>query len=159
MENTFYHIRWPLLIVTIFITHVPNCVLGATPMVYKYYTCSFHVFKYPSFYTKLSYNVLKCSVPQWCKIRVLNNLKNGGRLRFVDSAFPYSIHGCRWRFTSELAGYLHRRLTNMNKHLFHVGPPDKSVWFKNFVISHPKHMLWLLKRNVSMRRFFWAPIT
>ena len=34
-------------------------------------------------------------------------------------------------------------------------PPDKSVWLKIiFFISHPKHMLWVLKRTVSMRRFF-----
>ena len=34
-------------------------------------------------------------------------------------------------------------------------PPDKSVYQKIIVfISHPKHMLWVLKRTVSMRRFF-----
>ena len=32
MENHFYHIRGPPLNVTIFITHVRNCVIGATPM-------------------------------------------------------------------------------------------------------------------------------
>ena len=32
MENHFYHIRWPPLNVTIFITHVPKWVMGATPM-------------------------------------------------------------------------------------------------------------------------------
>ena len=32
VENNFSHIRWPLLNVTIFITHVRNCVMGATPM-------------------------------------------------------------------------------------------------------------------------------
>ena len=32
-------------------------------------------------------------------------------------------------------------------------PADKSVLL-NFFISHPKHMLWVLKRTVSMRRFF-----
>ena len=29
----------------------------------------------------------------------------------------------------------------------------------NFLISQPKHMLWELKRTVSLRRFFWAPKT
>ena len=29
----------------------------------------------------------------------------------------------------------------------------------NFLISQPKHMLWVRKRTVSMRRFFWAPKT
>ena len=34
-------------------------------------------------------------------------------------------------------------------------PPDKRVYWKIiFFISHPKHMLWILKRTVSMRRFF-----
>ena len=34
------------------------------------------------------------------------------------------------------------------------GPPGKSVYWKNiFFISHPKHMLWVLKRSVSIRRF------
>ena len=33
-------------------------------------------------------------------------------------------------------------------------PPDKSVYQKViFLISQPKHMLWVLKRTVSMRRF------
>ena len=31
-KNHFYHVRWPPLDVTIFITHVRNCVMGATPM-------------------------------------------------------------------------------------------------------------------------------
>ena len=34
-------------------------------------------------------------------------------------------------------------------------PPDKSVYLKIiFLITQPKHMLWVLKRTVSMRRFF-----
>ena len=34
-------------------------------------------------------------------------------------------------------------------------PPDKSVYWKTiFFISHPKHMLWVLKRTISMRWFF-----
>ena len=34
-------------------------------------------------------------------------------------------------------------------------PLDKSAnWKISFFISHPKHMLWVLKRTVSMRRFF-----
>ena len=32
MINHFYHIGWPPLNVTIFITHVRNCVMGATRM-------------------------------------------------------------------------------------------------------------------------------
>ena len=38
------------------------------------------------------------------------------------------------------------------------GPLDKSMWLKiNFLISQPKHKLWVLKRTVLMRQFFWAP--
>ena len=35
----------------------------------------------------------------------------------------------------------------------------KSVYQKKKknLISQPKHMLWVLKRPISMRRFFWAP--
>ena len=34
-------------------------------------------------------------------------------------------------------------------------PSDKSAYQKIiFLISKPKHMLWVLKRTVSMRRFF-----
>ena len=37
---------------------------------------------------------------------------------------------------------------------------DKSAhWQIIFLITQPKHMLWVLKRTVSMRRFFWAPKT
>ena len=33
--------------------------------------------------------------------------------------------------------------------------PDKSAYWKIiFLISQPKHMFWVLKRTVSMRRFF-----
>ena len=40
------------------------------------------------------------------------------------------------------------------KNNFRGRPPDKSVYWKIiFFISHPKHMLWVLTRTVSMRRF------
>ena len=38
MENHFYHIMWPSLNVTIFIMHMRNCVMGATPMLKWAYT-------------------------------------------------------------------------------------------------------------------------
>ena len=40
--------------------------------------------------------------------------------------------------------------------------PDKSVYLKIIfliLIFQPKHMLWVLKRTVSLRWFFWAPKT
>ena len=37
----------------------------------------------------------------------------------------------------------------------HARSPDKGAYWKTiFFISHPKHMLWVLKRTVSMRQFF-----
>ena len=43
---------------------------------------------------------------------------------------------------------------------YYSRPPDKSAYWKIiFFISHPKHMLWVLKRTVSMRRLFKAPKT
>ena len=40
-------------------------------------------------------------------------------------------------------------------HTMNPRAPDKSVYWKTiFFISHPKHMLWVLKRTVSMRQFF-----
>ena len=42
-----------------------------------------------------------------------------------------------------------RRLYEMSR------PPDKSVKLKIIIfISQPKHMLWVLKRTVSVRQFF-----
>ena len=39
-----------------------------------------------------------------------------------------------------------------------VRPLVKSAYQKNnLLISQPKHMLWVLKRTASMRRFFLAP--
>ena len=34
-------------------------------------------------------------------------------------------------------------------HICESRPPDKSVYLKSiFIITHPKHMLWVLKRTV-----------
>ena len=39
-------------------------------------------------------------------------------------------------------------------------PLDKTVYLKIiYLIFEAKHMLWVLKRTGSMRRFFWAPKT
>ena len=44
--------------------------------------------------------------------------------------------------------------------LYYFRPPDKSAYSKTIsFISHPKHILWELKRTVSMRPFFWTPRT
>ena len=39
-----------------------------------------------------------------------------------------------------------------------IRPPDKSAyWIINFLIAQPRHMFWILKRTVLMRRFFEHP--
>ena len=50
---------------------------------------------------------------------------------------------------------------NVTKTILNViRPLVKSAYQKyNFLISQPKHMLWVLKRTVSMRQFFRAPKT
>ena len=49
---------------------------------------------------------------------------------------------------------VHGKANKMNCFCYYK-PPDKSAYWKIvFFISHPKHMLWVLKRTVSMRRFF-----
>ena len=54
--------------------------------------------------------------------------------------------------------YLSSSLTLRRHCYFGPRPPDKSACWKTiFFISHPKHTLWVLKRTVSLRRFFWAP--
>ena len=77
----------------------------------------------------------------WCKIQ--QNVIN-----------PITVNSCDLLFNCTVVG----RDTNSMKS--HPRPPDKSAyWTIIFFISHPKHMLWVLKRTVSMRRFFWAPKT
>ena len=38
-------------------------------------------------------------------------------------------------------------------------PKDRCVYENYFLISQPKHLLWILQKNVSMRGFFRAPKT
>ena len=54
---------------------------------------------------------------------------------------------------------LNLKLSNLTRiHYAPLRPPDKSVYQKIiFLISQPKRMLWVLKRTVSMRRFFSTP--
>ena len=48
---------------------------------------------------------------------------------------------------------MHSALIRSN--MVQLRPPDKSAYWKIiFLISHPKHMLWVLKRTVSVKRFF-----
>ena len=43
--------------------------------------------------------------------------------------------------------------------VIHRPPRYECVTENYFLISPPKHMVWVLNRTVSLRRFFWAPKT
>ena len=50
---------------------------------------------------------------------------------------------------------VHRSVACLCADLEECRAPDKNAYWKStFFISHPKHMLWVLKRTFSMRRFF-----
>ena len=52
-------------------------------------------------------------------------------------------------------GSEHHLLIRLNNNSPVNRPPDKSAYWKTIsFFSCPKHMLWVLKRTVSMRRFF-----
>ena len=51
------------------------------------------------------------------------------------------------------------KITQHAKIHFQAFSYNKSLYQKMFFYSQPKHMLWVFKRTVSIRRFFWAPKT
>ena len=57
-------------------------------------------------------------------------------------------------------GRIHWYKKGYVRNIFNIRPLVKSAYqIFNFLISQSKHMLWVLKRTVSMRRFFLAPKT
>ena len=67
---------------------------------------------------------------------------------------PYMIENPEDRFSLETAQIIYKWKANFS----YTRTLVKKVYQKNiFFISKLKHMLWVLKRTVSMRRFFWAP--
>ena len=66
--------------------------------------------------------------------------------------------------TDEFSAVLSAHTEMVSRFIYHsneISNPEqsrplvKSAYQKNyFLISQPKHMLWVLKRTVSMRRFF-----
>ena len=60
-------------------------------------------------------------------------------------------HENKWnRATGEMTNYSY---TCRSRHLFWAG------YCEYFLIHKFKHLLWILKRTVSSRRFFWVPTT
>ena len=48
-----------------------------------------------------------------------------------------------------------QQITKEHAKLLSIRPLVKRVYQKyDFLVSQPKHMLWVLKRTISMRRFF-----
>ena len=77
-----------------------------------------------------------------------------------DGSFEYPQHMFWFRnkktgFQLLLSRGLYGKISNTL-----LKPQDKSAYWKTiFFITHPKHMLLVLKRTVSMRQFFGAPKT
>ena len=76
---------------------------------------------------------------------------NGENLVKVSA---HTTHGpCH--FEAEVQKSIIRLKEAVSASLRNPKAPDKSAYWKTiFFISHPKHMLLVLKRTVSMRRFF-----
>ena len=70
----------------------------------------------------------------------------------VSVAEPFTLSHT-WSETPK-SGFLVPRPTSKIPNKAHTRPLVKSAYQKNNFISQPKHMLWVLKRTVSMRRFF-----
>ena len=70
--------------------------------------------------------------------------------------------GCLWtrvRKQPNIALYFESE-NELEFYNFEARPSVESVYQKNnLLVSQEKHLLWVLKRTVSMRRFFWAPKT
>ena len=72
--------------------------------------------------------------------------------RLIKSIIPALIYLVTLTFKS--CFYLQSSRFSM-PYIYATRPLVKSVYQKiNFLISQPKHMLWVLKRTVSMRRFY-----
>ena len=90
-------------------------------------------------------------------------LHHGGKLNvlkilnFRHSTLKYAY---KTQIISSLNGYMSLDNQNINQRIYHNQPDSisclhrsfvKNVYPKNiFLISQPKHMLWVLKKNVSM---------
>ena len=63
-------------------------------------------------------------------------------------------HGRAGTSAHDLGPNLESKICVKYLHCMYHRPPDKSVYSKIiFFISQPKHMLWVLKRTVTLRRF------
>ena len=78
-----------------------------------------------------------------------------GIKRTAKSILPLESWFVPWRLTLNVP-----ITTVANNNFYDISGLVKSAYRKcNFLIYQPKHMFWVFKRTVSMRRFFWAPKT
>ena len=126
MGNHFYHIRWPPLNVTIFITHVRHCVIRATPMFLQLQTAKWCIFAF------------KTPAPKWL------------RLMFVSNCCSHCVWGfCIWSF---FCSYISTTVLNCyNTKLFFWGGGGavRSVLFSFAIISMRKRELVVLLKLSS----------
>ena len=113
-----------------------------------------------------------CIIYKAHKHKTMQNSRNFQGILFHPLSCQYVLSGkCCLLFTS--VAYIQTRFFYESKQYepwsdcsylgpwcLQYRPPDKSVyWNMIFFISQPKHMLWVLKRTISKRWFFWAPKT
>ena len=78
----------------------------------------------------------------------------------LEGSFEHPKHMFKLMNKKKIATLHSKVLLNWSYTSKVLGPVVKSAYQKfHFLISKPKHMLWVLKRTVSMSRFFWAPKT
>ena len=76
---------------------------------------------------------------------------------FQDSQVKKSCPQCMFKPLFELATTCTEKLKKNRPTMIQVRHRalDKSLYMKTiFLVSQPKHILWVLKRTISMRRFF-----
>ena len=71
--------------------------------------------------------------------------------------YAWLMHERKWRIKKELQWNFSG--SNMDGLTWYRTLGTSAYQKTNFLISQLKHMLWVLKRTVSMRQFFWAPKT
>ena len=70
----------------------------------------------------------------------------------LSTAYEKIIHDRTCMFLS-----LRALVFSVIQHIYGTIAYAKPQLKKYFLISHPKHMLWVLKRIVTSRQFFWEP--
>ena len=140
---------------------------GGFSIFFSYNTNTEYIVTYLQFHRIIEYNLTLASFSPFSHSTLINihysSLIIGINLAMEMSNFPilvqtpliFPIPWAPAPFPKRGVRALHIDLVQ----LLLIRPLVKSVYqIINFLISQPKHMLWVLKRTVSMRWFFCAPI-